>query len=321
VSEFDLTNCLHTFQQKIQYDEVCDGNKAKQIVCMDGELPGGGKCPECKGSGWKTHTSSQDIIRVKLPRDPKDMVSLENYMAYKGPKMDLLEFQKKLGLYELTELAVKSVYTSEIFNSAQVTATATEKSIDLESVYDTLKPFADSYSAMWRHIMNVIASYRDLNTDLTISHQFPKDFKMKSVTMLLEDLSKANTSGAPSYIKNEINKDLAQKIYIDSPNELLKINVKNKFFPFNGKTESEINNVIANDLTTKRNKFLYANYDLIFDKLEQEQASKGLNFYQIESSKQLELINAQVTALITEIDNEMFSERSNLFAPEVAGGG
>lgn len=313
VSEFDLTNCLHTFQQKIQYDEVCDGNKSKQIVCMGGELPGGGKCPECKGSGWKTHTSSADIIRVKLPRDPKDMVSLENYIAYKGPKMDLLEFQKKLGLYELTELAVKAVYTSEIFNGSQVTATATEKTIDLDSVYDTLKPFADSWSAMWKHIINIIASYRDLGNDITIQHQFPKDFKMKSVTMLLEDLSKANTSGAPSYIKNEINKDLAQKIYIDSPNELLKIETKNKFFPFNGKTESEINNIIANDLTSKRNKFLYANFDSIFDKLEQEQLASSIDFYKVESTKQQLLINEKIDAIINEIELELSKDRAISF--------
>lgn len=320
VSEFDLTNCLHTFQQKIQYDEVCPGDITKHSTCNAGKAADGSTCHMCKGSGWKTHTSSADIIRVKLPRDPKDMVSLENYISYKGPKMDLLEFQKKLGLYELTELAVKAVYNSDLYNSNQTVATATEKTIDLESVYDTLKPFADSWSAMWKHIMYVIASYRDLNNGINIQHNFPKDFKMKSVTMLLDDLAKANTSGAPSYIKNEINKDLAQKLYIDKPSELLKIDVKNKFFPFNGKTENEISNIITNDLTSKYNKILYANFDNIFDELDSENSIGDVNFYMIEKSKQLDLIKTKVQVIIDELDSVAFADRSGAFGIEGGGG-
>jgi len=316
VSEFDLTNCLHTFQQKIQYDEVCHGNIQNGKTCSNGRSADGGACTECKGTGWKTHTSSADIIRVKLPKDPKDIVSLENYMTYKGPKMDLLEFQKKLGLYEFTELAIKSVYTSELYTSKNTSATATEVNIDLDSVYDTLKPFADSWSAMWKHIMNIIASHRLLSSDIIINHQFPKDFKMKSITMLLDDLSKANTSGAPSYIKNEINKDIAQKLYIDKPSELLKIEVKNKFFPFNGKTESEIGNIITNDLSTEYNKVLYANFDNIFDELDSENSVGDVNFYKMEKTKQQELVKAKVNAIIEELNSQSFDSRANAFGQE-----
>ena len=322
MSEFDLATCLHLFPQKIQYDEVCPGDITNNEICNQGKTVDGHTCKHCKGSGYKTHTSSADIIRVKLPKDIKDMVSLDNYMTYKGPPIDLLEFQKKYGLYELTELATKAVYTSDLYSPNTNAVTATEKTIDLESVYDTLKPFADSWSAMWKHIMNVIASYRDLNKDIEINHQFPKDFKMKSVTMLLEDLNKANTSGAPSYIKNEINKDLAQKLYIDKPNELLKIEVKNKFFPFNGKTESEISNIIVNDLTSKYNKILYANFDNIFDELDAEQSIDSVNFYRMEKTKQQGLIKAKVDALIAELDTEASGDRAQVFnASEIAGGG
>lgn len=319
MSEFDLATCLHLFPQKISYDEVCPGDVTNNHTCNNGKDADGSICHLCKGTGYKTHTSSADIIRVKLPKDIKDMVSLDNYMTYKGPPIDLLKFQKDYGLYELTELATKAVYTSDLYQSNQVATTATEKSIDLESVYDTLKPFADSWSAMWKHIMNVIASYRDLNKDIIINHQFPKDFKMKSVTMLLDDLSKANTSGAPSYIKNEINKDLAQKLYIDKPNELLKIEVKNKFFPFNGKTESEISNIITNDLTSKYNKILYANFDTIFDELDAENSVNDVNFYRIEKSKQQELIKAKVQTIIDELDLAASADRAQSFNPALGG--
>lgn len=313
ISEFDLTNCLHTFPQKIQYDEVCEGDIQEHIICQGGKTPEGGICKMCKGTGYKTHTSAADIVRVKMPKDIKDLAPLDNYMTYKNPPMELLEYQKKLGLYELTELAIKAVYTSELFTTDTVATTATEKNIDLESVYDTLTPFAQSLSSMWKHIMNTIASYRDLSKGIVLEHKFPKDFKMKPLNMLLEDLSKANTSGAPSYVKNEINKDITQKLYVDKPDELLKIEVKNKYFPFNGKSESEISNIIANDLASRYNKVLYANYDSIFNELEADQLPTNVSFYRLEPMKQLTLLKTKVMAFIEQIDAELSATRANAF--------
>ncbi len=319
VSEFDLTNCLHVFQKLVQYDEVCPGNHEKNIVCNLGKMPDGTICPECSGSGWKNHKSSADIIRVRLPKDPKDMVNLQNYMAYFSPSMDLLKFQKEFGFYELNELALKSVYTSDLYSADQVVTTATEKSIDLESVYDALKPFADNYSSMKMHVMYCVAAFRDIAKDLEISHKFPKNFKMESLSMLLDNLTKANNSGAPAYIKDEINKDIAQKLYIDKPHELFELETKSNYFPFNGKTESEINNILLNDLTTKYNKVLYANFENIFSQLEEDMELEGLNFYMVEKKKQSELVKSKVEALIKQIDSENADSRAAAFNQNIGG--
>lgn len=323
VSEFDLTNCLHVFQKLVQYDEVCPGNRQKNIVCNGGKTPEGRDCPECEGSGWKNHKSSADIIRVRLPKDPKDMGNLNNYMAYFAPAMDLLEFQKKFGFYELNQLAIKAVYTSDLFSSDQVVTTATEKTIDLESVYDALKPFADNYSAIKVHIINCVAEFRNIGKGLQVSHQFPKNFKMESLPMLLDYLAKANTSGSPAYVKDEINKDIARKLYADNPHELLEIETKAKYYPFNGKTESEINNIILNDLTTQYNKVLYANFNNIFSQLEEEQELLGLNFYMIEPKKQSELVKAKVKELSDLINQEVGAQRQANFNENIdnLGGG
>lgn len=319
VSEFDLTNCLHVFQKLVQYDETCPGNRQKNIVCNGGKTPEGKDCPECEGSGWKNHKSSADIIRVKLPKDPKDMANLNSYMAYFAPAMDLLEFQKKFGFYELTQLAIKSVYTSDLFSSDQVVATATEKSIDLESVYDALKPFADNYSGLKMHIIYCVAQFRNLGEGFSISHQFPKNFKMESLSMLLDYLAKANTSGSPAYVKDEINKDIAKKLYADKPHELLELETKAKYYPFNGKSESEINNILLNDLTTQYNKVLYANFNNVFSQLEEEHQLNGLNFYMIEPKKQSELVKAKVQELVDAINKEQGIERQAAFNQNIPG--
>lgn len=310
ISEYDLTQALHVFPQKITYDHVCGGHPEQNIICHGGLLPTGEKCPICKGSGFLEHKSAQNILRVKMPNELKDVVSLENFIAYKHPSTEILEFMKKLGLYEYPDLAIKAVYSSELFTSDNITTTATEKNIDLESVYDALKPFANKWSSVWRHVVQTVATYTNLGKDLELTHQFPKDFKMKPLTMLLEDLHKANDSGSPSYIKKEINRDIAQKLYIDKPEEILKIDVKEKFFPFNGKTESEISTIILSGLTSKYNQVLYANFEQIFDELEQENTTDAVNFYRMELGVQKAKLKTKVEQYMAEISSEQAIDRS-----------
>lgn len=323
VSEFDLATCLHLFPQKIQYDEVCPGDVSENIICKDGRTIEGKTCSVCGGTGYKTHLSSADIIRVKMPKDPANMVSLENYMAYKGPALDLLEFMKKYGLQELSDMAINAVYSSELLSPKSATGTATEVLVDLDSVYDALKPFADGYSAMMKHIINTIASLRDVGTGFTYEHAFPKDFKMKTLTALLDDLTKANNSGASIYAKRQINKDIVNKIYIDNPSEQVRISVKDKYYPFVGKSESEINNIITNDLTTRYNKVLYANFEQIFSELEEENNTDTVNFYNMEINKQRELLKAKVQQYIDAIDEEAAAKNANSIGNlnDTTGGG
>lgn len=310
ISEFDLTQALHIFPQKISYDTVCPGDVAKQVICRDGKTPDGEICPQCKGTGFNDHRSSQDIIRVKMPGDLKDVVSLENFIAYKHPPAEILEFLKKLGLYEIPELAVKAVYTSELFSADTITTTATEKNIDLESVYDALKSFTDQRSELKKHIVMTIASYIDVSKGLVYEHKFPKDFKMKSITMLLADLTALNNTGAPSYIKKAVVSDIAQKLYADKPDELLKIETKEKFHPFSGKSEGEIATVISERLTPRFNIILYANFDQIFDELDQENSKGDISFYKMEMSKQRSLLKTKVEQFVKAIADEQAAERA-----------
>lgn len=308
MSEFDLSNCLHMFPQKIVYSDPCPGEPMEggmYIGCQNGMRPDGKTiCGACKGSGFKGHTSAADVIQIKMPKDLKDMISLEGLIAYKTPPIELLEFQKKFGFYELRQLAQGSVYNSDVFTRDEIAQTATGKMIDLDAVYDTLTPFADSWSEMYEHIYRCIAAVRDLGKGLVVDHQFPSDFKMESFDMLLNYLQKASVNGAPSYIKKAINKKITHKIYIDEQREVLKIETKDKYFPFSGKTENEINYILSNSLTTEYNKIFYANFDLIFAELEYEAAQKNLDFYNIDETAQRTLIKNKVNAFIVDIDTE-----------------
>lgn len=320
ISEMDLTIILHAFAQKIQFDKVCPGDLANNIICIDGKAPGGKVCSVCKGSGWSEHKSAQDIMRFKFPKDPKDIFSLENMIAYKVPPSDILTFLKELNLQDYPELAVRAVYTSETFTTDTVAKTATENNIDMESVYDALKRFMDKFSNVYKHITMVIASYASVNDGFSVVHKFPKDLKMKTIAALMQDLTTANSSGAPSYIKKPIYRDISQKLYADKPDELLKIDVKERFFPFNGKTDADISTIMNGGLTTRFNLILFANFDLIFDELEEENSTGDVSFWKMEIKAQRDLLKKKVESLIVAIDDEQANQRANDFgAPRDEG--
>lgn len=327
ISEFDLTQTLHVFPQKITYKPACPGDIDNQVICNNGKTPEGKMCSVCNGTGKLAHTSAQDVVEVKLPDDIKDIVSLENLIAYKHPPTELLEFMKTLGLDDYPDLAVRAVYCSELLTPDSTTTTATEKKLDLETVYDALKPFADAYSRVQKHIVSTVAAYRDLATEkskFSYDHKFPKDFKMKSLDLLLDDLKKAKDSGAPSYILNQIINDLEFKMFVDNPEGLRKIEVKRKYFPFNGKTDEQIERLLESDLISRYNKVLYANFDLLFDDLELENSTDNVNFYSLQSTKIDELVKKKVNDMMEILKKEQSEANAGAFGKvddEGAAGG
>lgn len=310
MSEFDLTNCLHVFPQKIQYADPCPGEpmekgSAAYFPCQNGYHPDGKTvCGACKGSGFKFHTSAQDLIQIRMPKDIKDMQPLDNMIAYKSPPIDLIKFQKDFGFFELRRLAQGAVYNSDVFSRQEIAETATGKEIDLDAVYDTLSTFADSWSEMYVFIYLCIAELTDIGDGLDLVHQFPSDFKMESFGTLLDYLQKANQNNAPSHVKKSISKKITHKVYADDQREILRIDTKDKYYPFPGKSEAEINFILANDLTTRFNKTFYAHFDLVFSEIEYEAGLKDIDFYALSQEEQRKMIDAKVQEIITEIDEE-----------------
>lgn len=322
ISEFDLTNCLHVFPQKIQYSELCpgymeqDGEDSHLVGCNHGFDPTGERCKACNGSGFQVHKSAMDIIQVAMPRDMKDLVSLENFLVYKHPPTELLEFQKKLALYEFRDLAQRAVYNSELFSQDEVTKTATEKSIDLDTVYDTLKPFSEHYSEVYCFIMRCIAAFQNLSSGFVVEHTFPNDFKMKSTAELLAELKIATENGSSSHIKKAITRDIVRKYYVDDPEEVLRIETKEKYFPFGSKSQQEIAYILANGLCTQESAVLYTHYDQIFADLEFENPEPS--FYQLEETKQRKLLETKVLQYMVKINGAVEDSMAAAYNAETA---
>lgn len=300
VSEFDLTMALHAFPQKFQYVNKCSGTK--DLGCNKGQTTDGGECSMCKGTGISIHTSAQDAVVMRIPNDKDDMLNLEQMVHYEYPPIDLLKFQDEF-IYELKNEAKQAVFNSEIFTKASSTKTATEMDYSYEAVYDTLFPYAKNYSTIYKHIVSVSSNFVDVK-DVIVEYTFPKDFKFKTVGDLLNELKLASDSNAPGYIRQELSSDIANQQYLDKPDELQRIVAKQQFYPFPDKNFAEISFIISSDLTTKFNKFLYANFDNIFLQLEKDAENKSQYFYDYAPQLQKKLLDDFVNAMIESISGE-----------------
>lgn len=272
VSELDLTMALHTFPQKLQYVQKCTG-VSREKKCNNGKIADGSECTACTGRGFKLHTTAQDAILLPMPDNKEDLIPLDSILTYKSPPIDLIKFQKDY-ITDLKLDAHLAVYNSQMFASGelQVAKTATEIDSNMESIYDTLEPYTEKVSEVWKDFVYTFAKLATVEKpeDGNILHQFPSDLKLKTTRMLLEELKAANDSGAPSFMRDAINNDLADIIYTGDDVGKLKYETKHKFFPFNGKNPDEIAMLVASNYVSDFTKVLYSNFEAIFTDIEKE---------------------------------------------------
>lgn len=289
-SELQLSITLHTFPKQVSYVAVCEAKGCNDGMLTDGKT----KCTICEGTGKKVHTTSADVMEIPMPKRPEDMVDVSGISAYVPFPGNVMDFLDKYA-EKLEKKIMRMVFNSESLVQTQFN-TATEANIDMDSIYDTLHPFGEKYSEMWMFIVKLTVLYRSY-TDVTVWHKFPSDLKLKSMKQLLEELKTANDSNAPSYVRESLNNDLMDIIYADDHTELSKLKIKNKHFPFPGKSDFEIQNIILNNLTTQFKQVLYANFDSVFDEIESETP----NFFELAYTKQKDLIRIQVNKIIEEL--------------------
>lgn len=312
MSEFSITKRMHAFPQKYQYLPKCEGTPEKS--CYKGKVPGGDTdCEVCKGTGVAVHTSSADIIGIRMPDDMKDIVNLDFISTYKSPPIDLVKFQKEFGFDELKKYAVAAVYNGTSAKQTQVVKTATEAQLDYESTYDALKPFANQYSSFYEFFYKCFATLADYGKGFVYTHKFPNDFNMESIEYLIALLKEIATSQSSAHIRKAVQQKIYRKIYIDEPETLKKIEIQDKFFPFNGKSETEIQFIIANNLCTDYSRVLYSNFDFIFQKIESVYADKQINFYEMTDLLQRAEVETQVNELIKEVQSSDFAASQSAF--------
>lgn len=287
-SELDLTMALHAFPQKIQYYEDCPNPE-----CYKGKIANSEEvCPVCNGEGFDVVSSTQEVIKLRLPRNREDLPPLENFIKYIYPPVDLVEFQDKY-IARLTAWCKEAVYNTDIFSRKEIADTATGKNIDLQNVYDALYPFAEAYASTWEFFVMAISKITETDKGLYYNFIFQKDFKMKSLTDLLNDLKIIHDSNADSFAKEAVQDDIARILYTDNELGYLRYKTMNAHFPYKGKTKQEIIAIINNLPVTDEIRILWENFTVIFNEIERKEitSTKKTMFYEMTYEKQWEIIN------------------------------
>ena len=306
VSEMDLSMCLHVFPQKLQYVQRCPGNDKKG--CDKGRTKDGRECSMCNGQGYKVHTTAQDALLFPMP-DPgtpaNEIMDLDKLLVYKAPPIDLLKFQKEY-IDSLKSDCMTAMFGQGSYVKAGAPAqdsgkTATEVNYNMQGVYDAVFPFTEKISDVWVdgiYTFGRVAGVPE-SAEPTIVHVFPADLKLKSLEELLSDLKAANESGAPSFLRDSINNDIAAVLYEGDELAERKHEVKHIFYPFNGQTPDDVAMSMGSQYVSKFTKVLYSNFDSIISDIEFDNP----DWWWWDINRQWQAVEAMTEVYIEEIDN------------------
>lgn len=301
-SEYDLTLALHAFPQKYEYVEKCKG--FPELPCTNGKVLSTGKtCEKCHGSGKNIITTAQEVKSIVLDEDKENRLPLSEYSYYQSPPNGILEFQyKALGAIEPN--CHYAVFNSSLFvtKTTQVEKTATEVNVNVDGITDVIAPFTEKISKIWITSVYFIAKIvgAELDNESRFIHRFPPNLKLITEDVLLNQLSILNNSGAPSYMIDYIQTEIMKKRFDQDEIRKKQFEIRHLFFPFNGKRESEINFLLASQYVSDRNKILYANFESIFNIIEEKYPLFPFSEY----NQQLNILNAEIDNFVKNIDEE-----------------
>jgi hypothetical protein len=314
-SELDISAALHAFLQKIQYANPCKGSRdpeGNEFECNAGYKPNGDKCPSCGGTGYDAHTSGQDHITLRMPRSKDEAFDLGQLVHYVQMPVDTIKWQDEY-VTKLERSCYSAVYNSDRFRDPSANTTATGDIIDLQSVYDALKPLADWYSQNRVRVYKLVASFevgKESLKTLDIAHEFPRNMRFETLSERVKLLGEMRTAGASASALAQVNEDILEDLYVDDPAALKKAKVMASFDPFVGKSEASIVSMISQDLTTKENKVLWTNFGYVFAEAEERASEKKdekgnpVNFYDMARPAQQELVEEIVAELLEAMEDE-----------------
>jgi hypothetical protein len=269
-AEYDLAKAIHGFIQKFAYAESCDYSIASEDGndrCDNGTMIlSRGKCPSCKGTGKKVHTTVQDVILVKLPSDKSEHIPLSEYIYYQeipkhiidGYKQDIKDLEIDISL---------AIFNKDTFSQSEVSTTATEIRLNKQSVYNVLYEFALNVQKVYKELALQVADVINLRDDINVEYTLPRDFQMESIDDLLLQRRNAIGASVPYDIVAAIDRKILMKQNMDNSDLVSQIKAQDLWRPFKDKTESERIGIISMLADDDPDKVLYIYFDKIFTEI------------------------------------------------------
>lgn len=294
-SELDLSLALFAFPISVRYEDRCDA-----IGCNGGSMPDGTTCMVCEGTGKKTRpTSAQEEIVLDMPDNPADMVDLTRILNYVSPPSDAIRLMLET-LQDFFRQAKEAVFNSQMFSKQEVAQTATYQGIELESVYDTLAPYARHLSEVWGFICHVCKAFTGTPGEMAARLTFPKDFRFETAEQIFAELKSARDAGAGAGVAAILQERAMERLLIDDAERLKRAQIDARFNPFPGMQDTDILVAINTGLVPEWKKILWANYTTIIDEI----LLATPDFYEQPYEKQRALVMAGVEKIQQQIASD-----------------
>lgn len=288
-SEYDLIRDVHGFAQKFIFGEDCNFiDPVSHESCNGTGTVGGRRCPDCKGSGMVVHKSQQDVVLFRKPASNDDYVPLKDLSHYQEiPDRIIDRYKEDLDNAEIK--VSEAVFNKDTFTKNDIKDTATAVNFDKEAINNILWQMWEAKRDVWVFFMTMIAIHTENDKSIELVYKGQKDFRLETLTELLELREKANKANAPAEEIQQIDVKIMNKFGVEDEH-LKKMIVKSKFLPFGSKSPAErltaINSLDFND----RYFIAWRHHDEIFDEIFNENDK----FLAMDYDKQKEVYNKKV---------------------------
>lgn len=302
-SEYDTTKRFHVFPQKFQFAAPCPG-ESDMVSCRGGRTPDHQVCSVCKGSGVKIHMSSSDVITLPLPKDKDDyFIKLADMTHYAKPDIEIIKHLRED--VESSKLAIKrAIFTAESAvktdGALKIEDTATKEVIKQDDMSNILLPYGLQRSRAFKFIVYQIAAFNDIRDGLTVLYEYPQSLRLETIEELQEKYAVLVASKASLTLLDDIDAEIGAKRFMDDPDGLKRYNTWRLHRPFRNMASEEIEFIIGAGLVPKWLQVLWGAYDHVMTELENTEKT----FYDMQYSKQRELIKAATQLLVTDLEPE-----------------
>lgn len=295
----DLTVFLHSISRRRELVETCDYfDETTSKSCEGGYISSGVACPRCKGTGDKSITSEQDMIRITLPPNftPDDIPDLAKMAHVEQADVALLQWQQEK-IDWLLKFIVYATMTRDAVTMAEVSRTATEMNLNNQEAYDKIQPYAELYSQAYMLIARITTQYQATQEGFVSTHHFPDDYQFETEAQLLLKLKEARDTQAPYEYVTRLNLQLIRR-QTRSVEEAERAKAWERWKPWPDMSEEMLSIVLADRSPQDRDRMLRENFFRIRTEIEEE--TNGL-FYRMPYATQEEMINAKIAQLTESI--------------------
>lgn len=302
----DLTVFLHSIPRRRELVEECEYEHPDAGVCQGGYMSDTGmQCPACTGTGHKTITSEQDMIKIRLPQgyDASQIPDLSKFAHTESADVAMLQWQQD-SIDWLMKFIVYAVMTRDQVTMSEVSKTATEMILKNQDVYDTLKPYTSLYSQAYMLLCRVAAQYHETEIE-ELEHHFPDDFQFETIDTLVQKYREAKDAGLGYHVLMRLQAQIIRK-QTRSAEEAQRVMAWEAHKPFKSLPDEMITGILMDRDVSDPDRLLYENFDKVVTRVEQR--TQGM-FYRMNYDAQRRLIDDELQRVQSEI---VYNETGNL---------